>query len=204
MDSVTLLSLFPSDWETGDPADLVALLAADYNDLSERAQKLRALAVSLVHTHERSPVLTARDAMSLLEKHHLPKRRGKWTAVALDKKKERIYVKGSRGGLRLLHVVSTKFPSLRHIDTEMELPPGSSLLMIFGGGPGVLADPETQKSYAAVKLVRPISDVVLWDDDGESATFWSIGAGAGMRGSQQLEFPDKEVLAQWQSHTKQQ
>lgn len=204
MDSVTLQSLFPGNWETSDPADLVALLAADYNELSDRAQKLRALAVSLVHTHERSPVLTARDAMSLLEKHHLPKRRGKWTAVALDRKRERIYVKGPRGGLRLLHVVSTKFPSLRHIDTEMELPAGSSLLLIYGGGPEVLGDKEAQQAYGAVKLVRPISDVVLWDDNGESATFWSVGAGAGMKGSQHLEFPDKEVLAQWQSHVKQQ
>jgi hypothetical protein len=196
--SLTVLSkLFPSEWGTEMPRNLVELLSAEYDDLDATAKGLRAMAVDLVHSFERAPVLTARHALELLERHHLPARKGKWTAVALNASRERVYHKVPGGGMRLTHTVSTRFPDAERLDASAPLPEQGFYLFIHGGGPSALTD-ESYESYQTAKASRQVADLVLWDESEDTATFWSVRAGVGARGGEVIPFPDEANLRRWQ------
>jgi hypothetical protein len=196
---VTLQSLFPDLWTGQRPSTLVELVNADYESLDQQGRDLRALAMQLVFAFERKPVLTARNAMELLEAHHLTAPRDKWNVVALGSDRERTYERAKGTTLRLVHHVSTGLPDPKVLAKKAPLPEGGTYLLIRGGGPDVLADPKTLDAYLRLKNELPVADVVLWDDDGDIATFWSIGAGVGQRGNAVVDFPDPGVLDNWRT-----
>lgn len=195
---MTVLStLFPSDWAATMPRNLVELLTTEYDDLDNTAKGLRALAVDLVHSFERAPVLTARHALELLERHHLPARKGKWTAVALNSSRERVYHKVPGGGMRLTHTVSAKFPNAERLDASAPIPEQGYYLFIYGGGPAGLTG-ESYETYRNAKVGKDVADLVLWDENDDAATFWSVRAGVGTRGGEVIPFPDEANLRRWQ------
>jgi hypothetical protein len=193
-----LQELFPGIWGEHQPRTLVELINADYPDLDDTAQALRKLAVTLAHSFERAPVHTARVARELLEKHHLPARAGHWTAVVLDEGRERVYIRKKGSGMRLSHAVSTRFPRIEALDEKAPLPPNGMYLLIYGGGPDVLDD-ETLLAYRALTSATTVADLLLWENQEDSATFWSLRAGRGSRGSEVIEFPDPETVRRWQT-----
>lgn len=194
----TLQELFPGTWGDDQPKTLVDLVNADYQDLDDTAQILRKLAVNLAHSFERAPVHTARTARELLEKHHLPVRSGYWTAVVLDEGRERVYIRKKGSGMRLLHALSSRFPRIDKLDEQAPLPPKGMYLLIYGGGPEALDD-ESLTAYKALTSVAPVADVLLWDNQDEAATFWSLKASKGSRGSDVVDFPDPETVRRWQT-----
>jgi hypothetical protein len=196
---VTLQSLFPGSWDEQKAPTLVELVNADYEALDQQGRDLRALAMQLVFAFERKPVLTARNAMELLEAHHLTAPRDKWNVVALGPDRERLYERAKGTGLRLVHHVSTGLPDTSALAKKAPLPEGGTYLLIRGGGPEVLSDPSTLDAYLRLKNQHPIADVVLWDEGDQVATFWSIGAGVGQRGNAVIDFPIPGVLDNWRT-----
>lgn len=195
--TATLHDLFPENWDPAQPKTLVDLVQADYDELGDTARTLRKLAMELVHSFERAPILTARNALELLEKHHLPVRTGRWIAVALDGRRERIYTAREGAGMRLLHAVSVKFPKADVLAEKAPIPADGRYLLIYGGGPEVLTE-ENLAAYKRLTERTRIADVVLWEQQEHSATFWSIRTGSGRRGSEIIEFPDHETAGRWQ------
>jgi hypothetical protein len=195
---VTLTDLFP-EWEADQPQTLVDLLNEDYENLNEKAKRLRKLAVNLVHSFERKPVLTAKAAMHLLEDHHLPARKGKWAAVCLSGTRERVYTKAASGVMRQVSWISTEFPDKATLDKRAPLPEGGTYLLIYGGGPSALNDEKSLAEYSALRKQFHIADVILWEESPDSATFWSVGAGAGLHGNQTMTFPDEKIIERWRN-----
>ena len=195
----TLQSLFPGTWGEALPVTLVDLVNADYDSLPQAARDLRALAMQMVHAFERKPVHTAKAAQELLEAHHLSAPKGKWNVVALDADRERMYERVAGTNLRLVHHVSVSIPDARTLAKKMPIPEGGTYLILRGGSPEVLNDIDALASYRQLKSTVPIADVLLWDDQGDAATFWSIGAGAGQRGSAVVNFPNEDSLQKWRN-----
>jgi hypothetical protein len=195
--TATLQDLFPGNWENDQPKNLVDLVQADYDDLDESARTLRKLAMELVHSFERAPILTARVALDLLERHHLPVRKGRWISVALDGKRERIYTAREGTGMRLLHAVSTRFPRSETLKEKAPIPVDGRYLLIYGGGTDALTE-ENLEAYRLLRKEAEVADVILWEQSDDSATFWSLKTGYGRRGSSITEFPETETLRRWQ------
>jgi len=195
--TATLHDLFPENWESEQPKTLVDLVQADYDELDETAKTLRKLAMELVHSFERAPILTARGALELLEKHHLPVRKGRWIAVALDGKRERIYTAREGTGMRLLHTVSVKFPRAATLEDKAPIPADGRYLLVYGGGPEVLTE-ENLDAFKRLTGRTRVADVILWEQHEHSASFWSVKTGHGRRGSAIIEFPDHETIGRWQ------
>jgi hypothetical protein len=195
--TATLHDLFPGDWGAEQPKTLVDLVQADYDDLGETARTLRKLAMELVHSFERAPILTARTAHELLEKHHLPVRKGRWIAVALDGRRERIYTAREGAGMRLLHAVSMKFPKAETLLEKAPIPADGRYLLIYGGGPEALTE-ENLNAFERLTKRCHVSDVILWEQQEHSATFWSVKTGHGRRGSEIIGFPDHGTTGRWQ------
>lgn len=198
--TATLSTVFPSDWAPEMPRNLVDLMAADYDTLNDSAKALRALAVDLVHSFEREPVLTAEAALKLLERHHLPARAGKWTFIALNQDLERVYTRIKHGGMRLLHWTGNSLPSPEKLSASAPLPEGGGYLVIRGDGPDALNDRATETAFAVLAGEFRLIDVVLWDAQQSHATFWSVRAQAGQSGTTVEPFPDPEILRRWRDY----
>lgn len=199
---IKLQDLMPQDWGAEQPANFTELVNTDYESLNEQARGVRALLIEAIHGFERTPVSTAAECREQIEKRFLPTRRNRWNLVALNNLRERIYVNknttSGSGGLRLL-VDSPKygFPTITSAATNAPLPFKGVYLPIFGGGPDILADKETYKSFVKFANKFPVADVILWDEKDESAIFWSVASQIGINGSTELEFPDLEVFTKW-------
>jgi hypothetical protein len=193
----TLHDLFPSLWADGQPETLEDLLSAEYEHLDETAKALRALAVKAAHSLEREPILTARTARELIEKHRLPVRRGFWTSIPLDARRERVYSRKEGAGMRMIHALSRKFPIAEILLEKAPLPVDGQYLLLYGGGLEVLDD---RNLHAYLELIEAaeVADVILWDESDVAATFWSVRAGCGARGSERIEFPELDILERWQ------
>lgn len=196
---VTLQSLFPGLWEATKPETLVELVNADYDSLDPQARELRALAMQMVHAFERKPVHTAKAAMELLEAHHLSAPKGKWNVVALGADRQRIYERAAGTNLRLVHMVTATMPDAKTLARKAPIPEGGTYLVLRGSSPDVLSSADELNAYRRLKQTVPIADVLLWEDQDDVATFWSIGAGAGQRGSAVVNFPNQDLLDQWRN-----
>jgi|LauGreDrversion4_1035100.scaffolds.fasta_scaffold00311_15 hypothetical protein len=196
---VTLQSLFPGLWDATKPDNLVELVNTDYDSLDPQARDLRALAMQMVHAFERKPVHTAKAAMELLEAHHLSAPKGKWNVVALGADRERMYERAAGTNLRLVHMVTATIPDAKTLARKAPIPDGGTYLVLRGGSPDVLSNSNELDAFKRLKQTTPIADVLLWDDQADVATFWSIGAGAGQRGSAVVSFPDPDLLNQWRN-----
>lgn len=184
-------------WPEDLPGDLVQLMDHPYEELAKdpRAKALRSMAVDLVHSFERSPVNTARDALTLLEKHHLPVRKDMWTIVALSESRERVYVR-STGGMRLLHTVSRKVPTPAELAEKVPLPPQGIYLAMRGGLPSD-ADSDDVDRLRNLSSTGVLADILYWDVRQSPAAFYSCRAGVISLGSSGLSTFEEGRLDLW-------
>jgi hypothetical protein len=194
---ITLHDLLPNDWGTNQPARLSELLEADYKTLDKPARGLRALVVEAIHGFERTPCVNADACRQLLEKHHLPRVPGRWAVVALNERRDRMYQRSKGGGMRMMSLVRDNFPTPDSTAKGAPLPEGGVYLAVFGGGIDILSDDAAYERFVAFTDKHPVADVVFWDDDGKTASFWSVAAEAGSAGSTELEFPTTAPVARW-------
>jgi len=198
MELPTLQELFPGLWSAEQPRTLVELLNSEYGNLDQTSKALRRHTVEAVFSYERAPVLTARNARELLEKHHLPCRTARWTTIVLDANRERVYERREGAHMRLSHKLTTNFPRAERLIADLPLPTDGQYLIVYGGGLEAL-DEENLRAYQALTRLAPVADVLLWDSQGDTATFWSVRTGRGSRGPEILESPDPETLRRWQA-----
>lgn len=191
-----LKELFSDKWGDDQPANLVDLVEAPYENLDATSKKLREMAVKLVHLFERSPVVNARAAYDLVSKHHLPIRSGRWSNIVLTRERERLYVRTPGNSMRMLHSVTKVVPSVETLTRTLNLPDNGSYLFLYGGGLDVLS-PENFNRFDEIRKNFSVSDIVVWETSPESATFWSVRAGCGQNGNTQFSFPEHLNLDNW-------
>lgn len=182
-------------WGAGQPENLVTLLDHPYEELDAKSRALRAMAVELVHSFERSPVNTARDALTLIEKHHIPVRKGLWTLIALNAARERVYVRSARG-MRLLHTTGRNVPALPELSEKVPLPEDGRFLAVYGGGPDGPSDRDVVR-LKEIASAGQLVDILFWDVSEAPAAFYSARAQVESRGSGQLEHRAAGRLEVW-------
>jgi len=76
-------------------------------------------------------------------------------------------------------------------------PPGGVWLLVYGGSPAtVLAIDAVTEALEALLAAAPVADVVFWHRQRDAVPVcYSIGAGAGDRGGELVEFPTAEAAA---------
>lgn len=195
----TLRDIFPLEWEEGQPDKVFDLITADYEILSEKAKLLRAQVMETIHGFERKPVLTPADARKLLEEHHLPKYKGKWVVVALNEKREKIYQKVEKGGLRLVSLMREYIPRGYTALKDVPIPRKGGYILIYSGKPDVLQDSKAFERFEDLSKHNAIFDVIIWEENEESATFWSVAAQTGAVGNSYIDFPDQHVVKKWRN-----
>lgn len=184
-----------NDWGPDQPDNLISLMEYQYDKLDSKAKAVRAMAVDLVHSFERLPIHTARDALALMEKHHLPVRKNLWTIVALNSSRERVYVR-SANGMRLLHTVSKSVPDKVSLLDRVPLPEGGKYLALYGGEPGKVSA-EDVSNLTGLTEAGDLVDILFWDVSESPAVFYSARAGVQSRGAGQLEKRSEERLSLW-------
>lgn len=199
MSEVTLSGIFPAEWAPEWPSTLTELIQTPPEALDAPAKALRSLALNLVQVNERRPILTAAAAAKALETHQISALQRKWSAIALTERRELYYVHAGVGKMRQLHVVDWYVPTHTMLYEDAPLPHNGVYLLVYGGSPDVLDDEKALNRYRAMRSRFPVCDVVLWDRQEGGSIAWSIGAGAGLRGNEIVEFPDPEKLAEWRS-----
>lgn len=193
----TLQELLAPAWGPEQPKTLVDLVHVDYDTLDETARALRKQAMLLVHSFEREPLINARSAREALERHHLPCRRDRWNTIVLDEKRERVYDRVEGARMRMRTATSERFPTMVKLNEKAPLPEGGQYLIVYGGGVEAL-DEDALAAYRKLKSMAPVADVLLWENQGDTATFWSVRTGRGSRGSEHIEFPNQDNLRRWQ------
>lgn len=193
---LTLQDLLPKLWGADQPERLIDLLNADYSTLDSTSKAMRALLVECLHGFERTPVLTAQVCKDMLERHHLPKVPNRWCIVSLNKNREKVYDRAKGGGLRLSSLVRDKIPSVESC-SRLNQDENGSLLLIYSGSVDILNDNEAFERFINLGQSYKISDVVIWDERGQSVHFWSISAGAGSYGNSEISFSDNIKYERW-------
>ena len=189
-------SILGESWSDKNVVNMIDLVNAEYSSLSEQSKQLRAMAMNLLHSFERKPVNTASDARALLENHHLPVRKGKWVAVAINAGKERHYAR-TKNGLRLVHHLSSNFPKFDELEKFAPLPEGGKYLIIFGGKVNDLSKEENVKAWNSLKGKVPVADILVLDESDGVVTFWSIGAKIGQIGNNVVSLPNDIKIDNW-------
>jgi len=198
MSSPTLQELLAPAWGPEQPATLVDLVHAPYESLDDTARGLRKQAMDLAFSWEREPLLNARAAREALERHHLPAKRGRWNTIVLDANREKVYDRGEGTSMRLRATYTRRYPTIEKLrEKNVTLPEGGRYLIVYGGGLEALDD-DALDAHRKLTSVARVADVLSWDDQDDTATFWSVRAGCGSRGNERVEFPDKDTLRRWQ------
>lgn len=198
MSSTTLQELLAPVWGPEQPKTLVELIHADYDTLDETAKILRKQAVEVIHSWERQPLLNPRAVREALERHHIRLKGARWNVFVLDEKRERVYDRKEGTGVRVRTTFTTDFPTIEKLrEKNVTLPEGGQYLIVYGGGVEALTE-DALEAYRKLTSVARVADVLFWDIRDDIAVFWSVKAGFGGRGSERIEFPDKENLRRWQ------
>lgn len=194
---------YPAD----HPQTLADLLDADPDTISHPlAWWLRRQAVEVSRASERHHINSPKDAMRLLRNNYaLHPWTGKWTAYALDERRQLVYVPHARGGVTPLRHHSPLIPKAEDLPRLPRARGGDrqpSWLVLFGGDPQVLSKKGVARGLSTLQRRLPVADVLFFQRDvdaGVPPTLWSVKAGVGVRenGSPQGErvlFPDPEAL----------
>jgi hypothetical protein len=198
MSSPTLQELLSPAWGPEQPKTLAELVHAEYDTLDETARNLRKQVIEVAFSFERQPLLNARMVREALERHHLPAKRDRWNVIVLDEKRERVYDRGEGTSMRMRTTSTKNFPTIEKLRAKnVTLPENGQYLIIYGGGVEALTE-DALEAYRNLTSVARVADLLLWDNQDDVATFWSLRTGCGSVGNDHIEFPDKETLRRWQ------
>lgn len=191
-----LQSIF-SDWSEQSPETLEELYTKDYSSLNPKEKALRQLLVDAVQNHEREPIYNANIALNMLQKGHLPCRENYWVAISLLENKDRYYIRKEKMGLRLVHYTSKNLPTPELLSKNAPLAHNGSYLFIRGGNPEVLKNEDEFKSWKNLTDKFVISDMIFYEKNENNSSFYSLGAGCGIKGNQFINFENSLPLNKW-------
>jgi hypothetical protein len=198
--------MIPS-WPEDGPGTVEALLAAAEDDPASLTESQRAV-VSWIHEGKRVSGQIALSSPQAVRKlltfpDGKAKNRGtmvvpagKWLSVPLTESRHRVLDSHRGGGHHWRQYISAAAPTA---DELSQLPTRWGWLLLFGGGPSVLADDQVRASLAQVTAKHRVLDVLLWDAAlAGSPTMHSLKARVGGKAAlgrwSSVPFPDPAVL----------
>lgn len=206
------------DWPVSAPQSLTDVWNCDTDELPESGKELRRHLVDVRNSFDSTPVLSPEDVRSLLERRLLRPLPGAWLVVPLDGSRRRILAPvvtdetlqsvvraAAAGEVRAVrrHLtspgstrwawsshVTRHVPSAATLNEYVPLHPKGVYLVVFGGSPAVLDDPQTLGRLSDLLKAVPVADVVFWHLQPSAAPCcFSLGAGRGEQAGDAVEFP---------------
>lgn len=155
------------------PKDMLALVDADHDQLSDIPKLLRAAALDLLHSNQRQAIYSPWDAHSLLSAGHvLHTWTGHWKAYLLDDRRLPVLA-GVDGRTRYVSKTSSLvFDAAEFQNTK----PGYTWLLVYGGPPDILQNPKVVTRLKKCARTLRICDILFWD----APVLFSARAGVGM------------------------
>lgn len=172
------------------------LLAADPDTLTPVQREMRRHMTLAVQSARELTFAGPQEVARRLELGHVVPNARKWVTLCIDERRRRIMVPSPYGGMQAQRLTTRKVPNGPRLLTELPLPDGGMYLLIYGGGPDILAVTDKHgggvaADIAALRSHAPIADVVFWHlQPGKPATLFSLAVGHGECEGRVVEFPD--------------
>jgi hypothetical protein len=193
----TLSNIFPENWKDNYVENLVDLLQADYNSLSDIEKDLRALAVNLVQSFERSPIITPSDLLSNIQSYRIIIPKNKWFIFALTRENNKYYIRAKGDKLKLSSSVFNYLPKPETLRSKILIPDNGKLIIVRGSNLDILSNKKAQQAFELLKKEFLVSDLAFYEDVDGLTHFYSVAAKSGKIGSNKVLFPNEKLLLNW-------
>jgi hypothetical protein len=192
-----LSNIFPEIWKDTYANNLIDLVQSDYKNLSEVEKDLRSLAVNLVQSFEREPIITPNDLLRNIQSYKIVIPKNKWFIFSITKDNNKYYIRTKGDKLKLSSSVFNFLPNAQTLSKKLYIPENGKIIIIRGSGPEILENKKALDSFIDIKKNFYISDVAFYSEVDNKSIFYSLAAKTGKNGNNKISFPNETALNEW-------
>jgi len=192
-----LSNIFPEIWKDNYAKNLIDLVQSDYKDLSEVEKELRSLAVNLVQSFEREPIITPNDLLRNIQSYKIVVPKNKWFIFSITKDNKKYYIRTKGDKLKLSSSVFNFLPNIQTLSKKVFIPENGKIIILRGSGPEILENIKALDAYNSLKKNINISDIAFYSEVDNKSIFYSVAAKAGKNGNMRISFPNELALNEW-------
>lgn len=201
------------------PQTALDLLQLEFDELAglecseverQAVAELRRDLIDAAHAWARSPITGPSVVAEMISGRHplLRPLNGRWLSYVLDRERDRVLVpkSGGQGGYKYLVVVTAAAPTAAELRRWGPLPTGGTYLLLYGGGPEVLAVNNTAAALWQLQQEVPVADVCFAtkrasteQQSAAPSALFSLRKGAGDCAGEPIAFPDEALLKEAQA-----
>lgn len=192
-----LSNIFPEIWKDNYAKNLIDLVQSDYKELSEVEKDLRSLAVNLVQSFEREPIITPNDLLRNIQSYKIVVPKNKWFIFSITKDNNKYYIRTKGDKLKLSSSVFNFLPDTQTLSKKVIIPENGKIIILRGSGPEILENKKALDAFIDLKKNINISDVAFYTEFDNKSIFYSVAAKTGKNGNIRISFPNESVLNEW-------
>jgi len=192
-----LSNIFPEIWKDTYANNLIDLVQSDYKNLSEVEKDLRSLAVNLVQSFEREPIITPNDLLRNIQSYKIVVPKNKWFIFSITKDNNKYYIRTKGDKLKLSSSVFNFLPNAQTLSKKLYIPENGKIIILRGSGPEILENKKALDSFIDIKKNFYISDVAFYSEVDNKSIFYSLAAKTGKNGNNKISFPNETALNEW-------
>jgi len=192
-----LSNIFPEIWKDNYAKNLIDLVQSDYKELSEVEKDLRSLAVNLVQSFEREPIITPNDLLRNIQSYKIVVPKNKWFIFSITKDNNKYYIRTKGDKLKLSSSVFNFLPDTQTLSKKVIIPENGKIIILRGSGPEILENKKALDAFIDLKKNINISDVAFYTEFDNKSIFYSVAAKTGKNGNIRISFPNESLLNEW-------
>jgi len=192
-----LSNIFPEIWKDNYAKNLIDLVQSDYKELSEVEKDLRSLAVNLVQSFEREPIITPNDLLRNIQSYKIVVPKNKWFIFSITKDNNKYYIRTKGDKLKLSSSVFNFLPDTQTLSKKVIIPENGKIIILRGSGPEILENKKALDAFIDLKKNFNISDVAFYTEFDNKSIFYSVAAKTGKNGNIRISFPNESLLNEW-------
>jgi hypothetical protein len=192
-----LSNIFPEIWKDNYAKNLIDLVQSDYKELSEVEKDLRSLAVNLVQSFEREPIITPNDLLRNIQSYKIVVPKNKWFIFSITKDNNKYYIRTKGDKLKLSSAVFNFLPDTQTLSKKVIIPENGKIIILRGSGPEILENKKALDAFIDLKKNFNISDVAFYTEFDNKSIFYSVAAKTGKNGNIRISFPNESLINEW-------
>jgi hypothetical protein len=192
-----LSNIFPEIWKDNYAKNLIDLVQSDYKELSEVEKDLRSLAVNLVQSFEREPIITPNDLLRNIQSYKIVVPKNKWFIFSITKDNNKYYIRTKGDKLKLSSAVFNFLPDTQTLSKKVIIPENGKIIILRGSGPEILGNKKALDAFIDLKKNINISDVAFYTEFDNKSIFYSVAAKTGKNGNIRISFPNESLINEW-------
>jgi hypothetical protein len=192
-----LSNIFPEIWKDNYAKNLIDLVQSDYKELSEVEKDLRSLAVNLVQSFEREPIITPNDLLRNIQSYKIVVPKNKWFIFSITKDNNKYYIRTKGDKLKLSSAVFNFLPDTQTLSKKVIIPENGKIIILRGSGPEILENKKALDAFIDLKKNINISDVAFYTEFDNKSIFYSVAAKTGKNDNIRISFPNESLLNEW-------